>query len=108
VPVADSECGAMGAIGRGVESAQNQPMVGFVSGRACGSGCKRRKEDAIRRRRSRVNKIQFEENGKGLGPGKRRIDAARRTCRIQTLDMRYEHFLKSSAAFQKFPSASKE
>lgn len=64
MPVADSERGAMGAIGRGVESAQNQPMVGFVSGRACGSGCKRRKEDAIRRRRSRVNKIQFEENGK--------------------------------------------
>ena len=95
MPVADSECGAMGAIGRGVESAQNQPMVGFVSGRACGSGCKRRKEDAIRRRRSRVNKIQFEENGKGLGPGKRRIDAARRTCRIRTLDMNFEHFLKS-------------
>ena len=63
--MADSERGAMGAIGRGVESAQNQPMVGFVSGRACGSGCKRRKEDAIRRRRSRwANKIRFEENGK--------------------------------------------
>lgn len=28
----DSERGAMGAIGRGAESAQNQPMVGFVSG----------------------------------------------------------------------------
>jgi hypothetical protein len=28
--VADSERGAMGAIGREVESAQNQPMVGFV------------------------------------------------------------------------------
>jgi hypothetical protein len=29
--VADSECGAMGAIGRGAESAQNQPMASFVS-----------------------------------------------------------------------------
>jgi hypothetical protein len=84
VPVADSERGAMGALGRGVESAQNQPMVGFVSGRACGSGCKRCKEDAIRRRRSRVNKIQFEENGKDwIGYSKRRIDSARRTCRIR-------------------------
>jgi hypothetical protein len=84
VPVADSERGAMGALGRWVESAQNQPMVGFVSGRACGSGCKRRKEDTIRCRRSRVNKIQFEENGKDLiGCSKRRIDSARRTCRIR-------------------------
>jgi hypothetical protein len=29
----------MGAIGRGAESAQNQPMVGFVSEWACGSEC---------------------------------------------------------------------
>jgi hypothetical protein len=37
--MADSERGAVGAIdGRGVESAQNHPMVGFVSGRALGSG----------------------------------------------------------------------
>jgi hypothetical protein len=62
--VADSERGAIGAIGRGVESAQNQPMAGFVSGRARGSGCKRRKEDAIRRRRPRwIDKIWFEEKG---------------------------------------------
>ena len=87
--MADSERGAMGAIGRGVESAQNQPMVGFVSGRACGSGCKRRKEDAIRRRRSRVNKIQFEENGKDES-----IPLAA-PAEFGTPDMR---FVKSSAA----------